>query len=285
MTELEMSAEFGELSSELRFIINLAQRAGKLILGHQPSQTEFARKGPDEWGDFVSAADLASEALILGELRTRFPEDGILSEEEGATVDYAKAVWFVDPLDGTKMFKFGGVKYGVMIGRYRNGKPDLGVGYAPAIDQLYMAERGKGAWRKLGEQPLERLQVSAITDLSQARFIVRTPVVAGDVRPIQDAFDVALPIKERIQGGSIFLKFGMIAAREAEASINTNRKGSKWDTCAAQVILEEAGGMVTDLDGKPLDYTQSSASWGRSYVASNGVLHPQVLELCKALEF
>ncbi len=99
----------------------------------------------------------------------------------------------------------------------------------------------------------------------------------GDVRPIEEAI-AQIGFKKTIPAGCIGVKIGLIAEGEAEAFIHTNLLAGKWDTLAAEVVLNEAGGMMTDIDGNPLDYTKPTSGWDRYFVATNSKdLHEEVI--------
>ena len=129
----------------------------------------------------------------------------------------------------------------------------------------------------LAQGKTTRLSVSACDDLAHAKQITR--IVRNDHRP-QDALYDCTPAT-RIPVSSVGLKLGKIAAGAAELHINNTSWTNKWDTCAPQVILEEAGGTVTDFFGNPLDYRQSSLQWKNSFVASNTLVHEKVLRAIK----
>lgn len=254
-------------------IIKIAKQAGIIHRKYYKSGIQVRHKNGDKF-DHLTKADIKTDAYIRSEIEQLYPEDDILSEEtDEGDIDYSGRVWMVDPLDGTKQFTSETGAFSVMIGLCMNGEPLLGVAYAPVRDELYYAEKEKGAFMVRRNDKV-RLQVNTTSELSDVRQIVRIP--SGEKRPL-DYLVEKLGASKSIREGSIALKFGWIARGDAEVCINTNFRCSKWDTCAPQVILEEAGGKVTDLDGNALDYKQNGLKWKRSFVGTNGILHDSVL--------
>ena len=191
----------------------------------------------------------------------------------------------VDPLDGTKNFINKGDGFAVMIGLCVNGVPEIGVVYAPLKDKLYYSQKDAGAYEEVSGKKI-RLKTGKMSNLDDIRLVVRDTY--GESKPEQRDFDKivdGLKVKEKIPEGSVGLKLGLIASNKADANIMTNPRGSKWDTCAPQIILEEAGGVVTDLFEKPLKYKQDSLRWENLFVASsNKILHGKLIKKLKAME-
>ena len=259
-------------------IVALTKEAGVLLMKHADEKLFCVSTKNGESGNYVTTADIEADSFLRAGLAKLFPEDEILSEETETTkIDYSKTVWMVDPLDGTKDFIHGGDGFAVIIGRCAKGIPDLGVVYAPKTGVLYFAERGKGAY--CGDR---RIRASEIPDLSKARMIVHIPYHDTTPKP-SDELMRNLVVAERIPVGSVGLRCGLIAEGKAEFSLGTFFRASKWDTCGPQVILEEAGGKLTDLNGDQLHYTQKPVRWLTPYIASNGLLHDEALGIAKKI--
>lgn len=250
------------LSPTAQIAVNVALAAGNILLKYFRRDVSVEYKNADMF-DPVTQADEESDSYIREQLKMHFLDDLILSEEHEANPqDYSKRVWMVDPLDGTKDFIKGKDGFAVHIGLLENGRPALGVVYAPARNRLFCAEKGKGAYEKAGET-YEQIHVSSVTNFEPAKIITRSP--GKDLRPLDKVVE-KIPRKESIHDSGI--KVPKIACGEAELHINTNLRASKWDTLAPQVILEEAGGCITDIYGKELDYTQKELKWADSYIAA-----------------
>lgn len=184
----------------------------------------------------------------------------------------------IDPLDGTKDFKNGGEGFSVMIGLYDGMQPILGAVYAPAKKLLYYAKKGDGAYMIEKNKPTKKIHVRNINTLDKSNMVTR--FVQGEQRTEDKLYNL-FKVKKRIPESSIGIKLGLIARGGADISINTNFRANKWDTCAPQIILEEAGGRITDFNGNKLNYKQKSNRWLNSFVATNKSLHNQVIKEIK----
>jgi 3'(2'),5'-bisphosphate nucleotidase len=270
-----------ELSPDIATIIDIARRAGQIHLQYFQSDLDVRYKA----GQFdpVTIADEKADELIRRELTKAFPDDQIISEENGARPTiYTVRTWMVDPLDGTKEFIAGRDGFSVMIGAYEHGQPTLGVVYSSVRKHTFYAQRGQGAWSIIDGQT-RRLHVSTVTTMTKARHVTRN-ITPGDVRHIED-YIARLGFKSNTAEGSIGLKLALLAQGQAEAFINSTNKACKWDTLAGQIILEEAGGMITDLAGQPLDYEKPSDKWDKYFVAActPALLHQIVDKMSDAL--
>ncbi len=257
------------LEDMINKVAAIAKGAGRIIL--QAREQGFSTHTKGDPLDFVTCADLKAEDYILKQLQKAYPDDSILSEERGMIGKSTERLWMVDPLDGTKNFKEGGDSFSVLIGLCDHGAPVLGVVYVPATNTLYYAEKGRGAYMKLNEIAC-MLSVSSTPGLSTALMVHRHP---GEPRK-EDELIEYLNVRHfpETSGG---IKLCRVASGIADFHINTNPRVKKWDTCAGQAILEEAGGRITDIHGNPLDYLKEGDGWPHSFVASNRLLHPEII--------
>ncbi len=257
------------------YAIGLAQRAGALLLEFHHSVSEghaFDTKSSPV--DLVTAADVASDRLIAEAIHAQFPEHEIYSEESATgPLPAAEWLWVVDPLDGTTNFAHRIPFFGVNIALAHRGAAVLGVTYDPIARQTYWAERGRGAWlRTDGEE--RRLHVSAIADMGRSLLTTGFP---ADRRTNPDNNLAEFSALERRshgvrRQGSAALELAWVAAGIVEAFWHPRLK--PWDAAAGWLLVEEAGGRVTEYDGSPwrLD--------SQTIVASNGQgsLHAGLLE-------
>lgn len=259
-------------------LIPIIQKAGAILLDYRSAGYDTNTKSAAD--DFVTTADLKSDEYVRSEISKLFPDDKILSEENGNRPDdYTGRVWMIDPLDGTRAFIDGSDSFSVMIGLAVDGIPMLGVTYAPACDELYYAEKGHGAFlEKQGNTT--KIGVSDISDIKDARMVDYRRT--DKVRDLDKRVD-ALGLKVVAVEGTNTLKIGRVAQGLADVVINTNTRVSKWDFCAPQVILEEAGGKVTDIDGNLIDYLSPMVELNKSFVATNGCVHQQVIDSLKLI--
>jgi 3'(2'), 5'-bisphosphate nucleotidase len=262
------------LAHELELASELARRGGEEVRRRfRDAGLAVERK---HGGEPVTAADRASEALILDGLRRAFPEDGVLSEEQPDAATWAARprAWVVDPLDGTSDFVAGRPGFAVMIGLLEGGRPVLGVVREPLAGVTYSAARGAGAFALAdGEPAPRRLAVSAAAELAALRLVASR----SHRSPRLDEVKRALGISDELGLGSVGLKVALIARGERDLYLNLDAHSSLWDACAPEAILAEAGGRITDLDGAPLRYAPDAIRLARGIVASNCKCHAAVL--------
>jgi 3'(2'), 5'-bisphosphate nucleotidase len=275
----------GEFERELRFVLELARRAGEASLAFYGKPLRVEHK--DEFDEPVTQADRAVNELIVRALRESFPADGVLAEESTDASDRLSRgrAWMVDPIDGTKGFIAGTGDFAVQIGLAVEGRAALGVLYAPATDVLYWAARGHGSWvlrptsEAEGEPRPERLQVTDESDLSRTRLAESRSHRGSKM----DAVVRALGVRAEVRSHSVGIKVGLLVERQADLYIHMSPKTKQWDTCAPEAVLAEAGGRMTDLWGGPLRYNTPDVLNRNGLVASNGATHDAVIERMRPL--
>ncbi len=214
-------------------------------------------------GSPVTEADVAAEATIRAIVQGRFPEDGFYGEESAADRLDAERLWLVDPIDGTKSFVRQYPMFSTQIALLHRGRLEIGVSCAPVYGETAWAERGAGAF--MDGTPLA---VSRIATLEAAT------ISTGNLRslaasPRWAALGRMILRLDRIRGFGDFLHYHLLAAGKIEAVIESDIH--VLDIAALTVIVEEAGGRVTDLEGAPIGLKT------RSILASNGALHEAIL--------
>ena len=233
-------------SALVAVMISAARKAAKGLrrdFGEVEALT-VSRKGA---ADFVSAADVRAEQTIFEELSRARPKYGFVMEEKGEIegADNSNR-WVVDPLDGTTNFLHGLPHFAISIGLERDRQPYAGVVYNPATDELYWAEKGEGAFCND-----RRLRVSARGDLETALFATGLPYKGREGR------DQALAETGRVLAetsgvrrfGAAALDLCFVAAGRYDAY--WERGLNNWDVCAGIVLVREAGGVVSEIDGGP----------------------------------
>ena len=236
------------MSALLEGMVLAAQAAGESLeqaFGREPES--LARKsGP---ADLVSAADLRSEAILRDLLGALHPEFGFLGEESGLVPGRdAEHVWIVDPLDGTTNFLVGMPSFAVNVALVASGVPIAGVTFAPLLEELFCAERGRGA--TLNGRPV---RVSTRQELDQAVLGVGIPFHG---KPRQAQFHAEMQrLTPRVAGirrvGAGALDMAYVACGRYDAYWEQSVKS--WDMAAGVVLVREAGGSVTDTAGRPLE--------------------------------
>jgi len=259
-------------------IIHLAELAGKMLMKYYKQDMTVQSKSQERFNP-VTQADIEVDAFIRSTLQKEFPHDLILSEEsKDIPTKFSGRVWMVDPLDGTQQFIRQREGFSVIIGLSINGIPSQGVVYAPVREELYYAEKGKGAY-VVKDGKKQRIQVSNQNLFPHAMLVMKE--VGTPAQPF-NSFTEKLKLKIMKTDTCFALKCMSIATGEADLYIHPFFTLSKWDTCGSECILREAGGRITDLWGKELDYTQRSLSWKDSVVLSNGKLQLEIVHRIKA---
>ena len=244
------------LSAHLTVMANAAQKASKRLLRdfNEVEQLQVSVKGPS---DFVSQADIRSEQTLREELNKARPGYAFLMEESGASgSQHWSWRWVVDPLDGTTNFLHGIPHWAISIGlerRLPDGSSELAAGlvYAPAVDELFWAEKGVGAF--VNER---RLRVSARRELKDAVFATGIPFAAvAPYRRLAFARTLGL-LMPQVAGirrfGAAALDLAWVAAGRYDGFWELGLK--RWDMAAGLLLVREAGGFATDPGGKdPLD--------------------------------
>lgn len=234
-------------------VVALAHEAGRRIMAIYEGGFSVAEKADRTP---LTEADMAAHRTIVEGLRPLTPDIPVLSEES-AEIPYEERVrwdtyWLIDPLDGTREFIKRNGEFTVNIALVRAHEPVLGVVHAPALDLTYHACRGGGAWRQAGDTPPERIRVRP--------FRPGRIVVAGSRSHAGErlrAYCEALGPHELVSMGSA-LKSCLVAEGRADVYPRFGPT-SEWDTAAAQCVVEEAGGRVTDAAGRPLRYNAKAS--------------------------
>lgn len=267
-----------QLNNILEHTIKTAKAAGEIIMKYYNKDYDVKDKSAGQPGEKefnpVTIADLESNKIIIADLEI-FGYEVLSEEKEDSDKRLDKdRVWIIDPLDGTSDFIDKTGEFSVMIGLVENGLPILGVVYNPPTDTVYYATHGEGAFSQTGDLKPQKLSVSICRDNGDVRMLV-SRFHLGD-REIK-LFD-ALKFREKATCGSAGLKIARIAAGEAELNMNTSGKTKEWDICAADIILREAGGKLTDMNGDTFVYNKPDVSNRFGYVASNKIIHGRIME-------
>jgi myo-inositol-1(or 4)-monophosphatase len=253
------------MPTPLESAVAAARAAGAVLLEHLHRPLEITQKG--RRADLVTQADRASEATIVSQLGAEYPAATILGEEGGERKGTSNERWIVDPLDGTTNFAHAYPLFCVSIAYERDGELLAGVVYAPLMNEMFAAERGAGATlngKSISVSAIERLDAAMLCtgfkpydfETNARHFGIASNNAQAVRRDGAAALDLAYTAMGRYDG---FWEFDL----------------APWDTAAGALIVREAGGQVTAIDG--------DAFWlaGRSVLASNGKIHA---ELCALFE-
>ncbi|MBN1155694.1 3'(2'),5'-bisphosphate nucleotidase CysQ [candidate division KSB1 bacterium] len=264
-----------ELKKTVDDIVALSRLAGEQIMTVYKS-VDFGIERKDD-NSPLTIADKKANELITNHLRRNYPDCGILAEESRDTMErlQKKHVWIVDPLDGTKEFIKRNGEFTVNIALVENGKPILGVVYVPVSQEVYYGAAGCGAYYRCGDTPAERIRCSDKTDIP-SMILVKSRSHAGDkMQRIQERYSFA----DVLECGSS-IKICKIAIGKADVYFRFGLT-SEWDICAAHCVLTEAGGRITDCPGDEIVYNRTDILNRNGFIASNGTIHVQFVDIAK----
>ncbi len=252
-----------QLREWLAFALAACDVADEMAMAHFRRDLDLERK-PDR--SFVTIADQGIEREIRSRIEARYPGHGLVGEEYGTVEGDVPTRWFIDPIDGTHNYIRGVPLFGTLLAVEHEGEMQAGVISAPAMRQRWFAHRGGGAWSR-GMDGERRIRVSRVSSIEDAQILYgsRRENVASGVMP---GFDDLIDAAWRARGFGDFWGYALLAEGCGEAMLETLMK--PWDLAAPQIVIEEAGGRVTDAFGeRRIDAT--------SFVATNGLLHEEVL--------
>ena len=239
------------MQPSLSYVENLARQAGAILRAGYDTEHQVGYKGVI---DLVTEVDHQSEEFLLGEIQEKFPDHHIFSEESGIIQGNDEHIWYVDPVDGTVNYAHHIPIFCVSIGYAFRGALTLGAVYEPMRDEMFLAERGKGA--SLNGRTL---RVSSVTELQRSLLVTGFPYNAWDTP--QDNFDNFVKFGKLSQGvrrlGSAALDLCYVAAGRFEGFWEMAL--NPWDVAAGGLIAEEAGARVTNVTGDP-DYLSAPQS-------------------------
>ncbi len=258
------------MSKAAKVAVAAAKEAGGILMSAYAGTTKEMGVEFKKFREPVSIADFASNDAIIRRLSKAFPDDAILSEESnGAETIGTKTVWVIDPLDGTSNFINHIPLFAVTIARLENGVPTVGIIYDPVHEELYVAEKGQGA--TLNGKPMR----TSIRDVTRGAMLFAGRGYRDHDRikhgKIIYTLERRTPYFRRLGSAAIMLL--SVAAGRADAVILTGSK--PWDTVAGVLLVEEAGGRVTDYLGKK--WTHRS----EDMIASNGPIHTGIVSVTK----
>lgn len=248
---------------ELEVAMEAAKTSGKILLEYYDKVVTNYKKDKS----IVTEADVKSEENIKSILSKHFPSYSFLGEESGLQDKKSEYLWIVDPLDGTTNFSIKNPFFNVSIALSKNNKPILGVVYYPFQDELFYAERGSDAF--LNDKKIHVSDKDDITKSIHTFCHGNDPEQLEDISRIFRLFKLKNP-KFR-QFGSAALELCFVASGRVESYLMVGV--NSWDVAAGVVIVEEAGGKVTDLSGG--EFTTES----KTILVSNGRLHEKIIEI------
>lgn len=251
-------------------VIKIAREAGEIV--RNGFRTDFSVEFKTSETNLVTEIDKKSEQTIINFINKKYPSHGILAEESGGDYLNKEYVWIIDPLDGTTNFAHGLPIFSVSIGVQKNGKTICGAVYDVMQDKMYSSEIGSGSF--CNER---KLKVSTNDNLGYSVLVTGFP------------YDISANPHNAIEIFAAFLKTSRAVRRLGSAAIDMcyvadgvfdgfwEVKLNPWDVCAGSLIVEEAGGLIADFQGKPRDLSC------QEILATNGRVDRRMIEVLKSV--
>lgn len=236
--------------------VRAARRAGDIILRHYEDRDSYQVKQKSD-RDFVTEVDKRAESIIINEIRKHYPSHGIIAEESEPVNPDADIQWYIDPLDGTTNFVHGYPHFCVSIAAWQKGKPLLAVVHDPMRDETFEAKNGGGAFLNR-----RRLRVSNCAKVKNALFASGIPPYnRDDLDNFLKRMDTCMHNADGYRrGGSAALDLAYVAAGRIDAYWESGLKS--WDIAAGVLLVQEAGGIATGLNGESIDLNRGDVLVG-----------------------
>ena len=249
--------------------VRAARRAGDMIARSFDERDNLNVQEKQD-RDFVTDVDRKAESMIIRDIQQHYPDHGIVGEESGSSNPESSMQWYIDPLDGTTNFIHGYPHFAVSISAWRNGKPQLAVVHDPMRNETFEAQNGNGAFLNR-----RRLRVGTETDPARTLFASGLPPYRRDqIELFQKRMDVCMRECDGYRrGGSAALDLAYVAAGRLDAYWEAGLKS--WDIAAGTLLVQEAGGIVTDIEGRSINLEKGDV------LATNPKLHREFIKLLK----
>jgi myo-inositol-1(or 4)-monophosphatase len=254
-----------EMDRITQVAIRAAYSAGEVLKRHFGHLDSVEKKGAI---DLVTAADVESEKTIFKEIQSVFPDHTILAEESGLHQGHPENCWIVDPLDGTTNFAHNLPIFSISIAFSHHQETRIGVVFNPISGELFTAAFGQGA--QLNHRPIE---VSSTPTMEESLLVTGFPYDLPDrITGLMQRFRNALCVCQGVRRlGSAAIDLCYVACGRFDGFWEENLK--PWDTAAGALIAQEAGGRITDFEGRPFDLE------GKQILATNGHIHQEMIAL------
>jgi len=252
----------------LQFAKKLAYDAGKIALAAQKKGISVSTKSSAI--DLVTNIDKTCEEFIIKTIRAHFPDHSILSEESGLSEKEGEYKWIIDPVDGTTNLAHGLPLFAISIAIVHKGKPIIGVVEIPGLNETFWAQEGRGA--HIGMKPIH---VSKVGDLQTSLLATGFPYAReGRYQKNIELFDAFYRASQGVRRfGCAALDLCFVAAGRFDGFWEYGLQ--PWDVAAGKIILEEAGGVVTNMDGSTFNPKL------QNILATNGLIHSDMLHIIK----
>lgn len=255
------------MTNNKKFAIDLALEAGAIIKKY--FNREHKREVKVDSSP-VTIADKTINNLVAEKIKKNFPDHGFIGEEGNSFNEKNRLVWICDPLDGTIAFTHGVPVVSFSLALLENGDPILGIIFNPFADRIYFAEKGKGAF--LNES---KIKVNSEKEISERNSHVGICVWKAARYDVTKLFESMIAIGTEFNFGSTAYLGALVASGDSLANIFPHT--SPWDFAAVKIIVEEAGGRVTNFLGEEQKYNQKM----KGALASNGFIHEKLIKQIK----
>ncbi len=257
-----------------QFVKKVLLKAGEILKAGYGKVTQYDNK--QDQSNIVTESDFKSEETIRKLITETYPDHSILGEEHGFENKLSPYTWIIDPLDGTSNYAAQIPWFGILIALVKDGNPVLSGAYLPMSDEMYLAEIGKGA-TKNGR----KIHVTSETDLKNLLccysldFCTDNSKTEREVRIIKNLVQSC----RNLRSTNSIVDFCLVADGRIGGALNQTMK--IWDIAAPQLIIEEAGGKVTDINGNRIIYTPSEKSLDENFtaIAANPKVHSKISKL------
>ena len=256
------------------FLEDVLRAAGDILINGYGKITQIS--GKHDQSNIVTESDFKSEEAIRSLVKSNYPDHNILGEENGFENQNSRYTWIIDPLDGTSNYAAQIPWFGVLVALLKDDSPILAGAYLPISDEMYLAEKGLGATKNgrpihvSTERKLKNLLCCYSLDFSEE--IIKTEKEVQIIKRLVQRC-------RNLRSTNSLVDFCMVADGRLGAAINQTMK--IWDIAAPQLILEEAGAKVTDINGKPIRYNPSDHSDTENFtaIAASPEIHKLIMEL------
>lgn len=267
---MRMSTPFFD---ELQDALAAARQAGEFIMAAYHDFTPI----PDAPANISTDIDRGSQDLILNYLRTNYPGDALCAEETTASKDTANAgasrCWVVDPIDGTRGFVMKNGEFSVMIALTVDTRPVVGVVLEPATGIVTFASQGGGCWTESADGVPRRCHVKTVSKLDAITVVQSHTKPGSPSMPVEK-----LKPAKVLEMYSAGVKMAVVARGEADLYANTYGKFADWDICAGDILVTEAGGVVSGLIGEPITYGKPGFAQESGLIACSSAIHVTAME-------
>jgi myo-inositol-1(or 4)-monophosphatase len=251
----------------LNVAIETAREAGKYLKQHLGKIRNIQVKDGQE-KNLVTEIDKKSEEMIIGNIRKHFPGHSILAEEGGVGAEQSDYKWIIDPLDGTANYTHGFPVFSVSIGLEFKGELIAGVIYDPNFDEMFSAEKGKGAYLNG-----RKIRVSSAKTLDHSMLVTGFPynISENPDHAVEHFVTFLMKAQAVRRMGSAAIDLAYVAAGRLDAFWEVALQ--PWDMAAGIVLVREAGGVVTNFAGNPINV------YNKQLLASNGIIHEEMKQI------